>query len=325
MSTNDKVTTTRKSGDAALSSYPAGHSSAVLSSHASRDAYNSASHLLPYLKTGMTILDIGCGPGTISISFAKIVGPTGFVVGVDPSEDVIKQASERARSAGVNNVAFLVGDATQSLESTLEAVNRMTFDVVHANQVVQHVKDRFGFLREICRRANRPGGILSLREGDIASAIIYPEDPLLSTSWKNLYAKVSSSGGADPAAARQLHAYLRQIGVQPAEITYVGASAQAYGQSRDGRNATLSGSSGNGTDHAKAERQWWGQMWAQRTADHDGGFAQKAIQGGFATQRELDDIAQAWKMWSEHEDAYWVMIQCEVICVSGDAADHDGS
>ena len=76
--------------------YINGHQESVLRSHKWRTAENSAAYLLPHIKPGMRILDVGCGPGTISIDFAKRVGPQGSVVGVENSEDVIAEARATA-------------------------------------------------------------------------------------------------------------------------------------------------------------------------------------------------------------------------------------
>ena len=60
--------------------YTHGHGEAVLRSHTWRTAANSAAFLLPYLKPDMTILDVGCGPGTITADLATYV-PNGRIVG----------------------------------------------------------------------------------------------------------------------------------------------------------------------------------------------------------------------------------------------------
>src|SRR6188472_2086916 len=62
--------------------YTHGHHESVLRSHEWRTAENSAAYLLPHLQPGMDLLDVGCGPGTITLDLARLVAP-GHVVGVD--------------------------------------------------------------------------------------------------------------------------------------------------------------------------------------------------------------------------------------------------
>lgn len=70
-----------------------GHHESVLRSHTWRTAENSAGYLLPALEPGMDLLDLGCGPGTITLDLAARVAP-GRVVGIDAATDVIEQAVE---------------------------------------------------------------------------------------------------------------------------------------------------------------------------------------------------------------------------------------
>src|SRR2546423_15573858 len=66
--------------------YIHGHGDSVLRSHRWRTAENSAAYLLPHLRAGMRLLDVGCGPGTLTVDLARRVGSTGEVVGVELSE-----------------------------------------------------------------------------------------------------------------------------------------------------------------------------------------------------------------------------------------------
>ena len=80
-----------------LSTYKQGHHRAITSNHASRTAQEDAAFLLPCLKPGQRILDIGCGPGSITVGFAAYV-PGGSVVGVDLSDEIHSQAREHLTS-----------------------------------------------------------------------------------------------------------------------------------------------------------------------------------------------------------------------------------
>src|SRR4051794_38187755 len=112
--------------------YIHGHSDCVLRSHRWRTADNSAAYLLPRLGDGLRLLDVGCGPGTLTVDLARRVAPTGEVVGVDLSAAVVAEAAAHATSERVGNVTFQAGDF-RALD-----LPEQSFDVVHAHQVLQH-------------------------------------------------------------------------------------------------------------------------------------------------------------------------------------------
>src|SRR6516164_2973538 len=87
--------------------YTHGHHESVLRSHRWRTAENAAAYLLPDLEPQMRILDVGCGPGTITAGLADRV-PQGHVIGIDTAPGILEQASELARDRG--NLEFTTGD-----------------------------------------------------------------------------------------------------------------------------------------------------------------------------------------------------------------------
>src|ERR1700710_493587 len=90
---------------AVADTYTHGHHDSVLRSHRWRTAENSAAYLLPHLRSGMTLLDVGCGPGTLTCDLADRVGP-GRVLAVDVAEDVVEEARATAAERGTDNVTF---------------------------------------------------------------------------------------------------------------------------------------------------------------------------------------------------------------------------
>ena len=79
--------------------YTHGHDDAVLRSHRWRTAANSAGYLLDHLRPGLDLLDVGCGPGTLTVDLAARVAP-GRVLGVDVAPEVVADAAGHAREAG---------------------------------------------------------------------------------------------------------------------------------------------------------------------------------------------------------------------------------
>ena len=173
--------------------YTHGHHESVLASHRWRTAANSAAYLLPFVSPDHAILDVGCGPGTITLDLARHVSG-GHVVGLDTAVDAISAASEAAARAGTTNIRFECGDVGAL------PYDDGSFDVVHAHQVLQHLADPVAALREM-RRVCRPGGVVAARDADYAAMSWAPADPRLDR-WRQVYRRVALENGAQPDAAR---------------------------------------------------------------------------------------------------------------------------
>ncbi|GJE97199.1 S-adenosyl-L-methionine-dependent methyltransferase [Phanerochaete sordida] len=262
--------------------YTHGHSEAVLRSHSSRTATSSAAYLLPYLKPDMTILDVGCGPGTISADLATYV-PQGHITAMEYVADVLETARACASARGVRNISFSVGDA-QALPFP-----DASFDVVHAHQVLQHVADPVQALREM-RRVTRPGGLVAVRSIDFRATSWCPESPAMDC-WLALYLRVARGNGGTPDSGRRLHAWAREAGFDAARVQ-CSASTWCY--------------------HTPEERAWLGGVWAERTLHSD--FASSATKNGFAAQDDLQQVSRMWKAWAADEDGWLTMVHGEVIC-----------
>ena len=89
--------------------YTHGHHESVLRSHRWRTVENSAGYLLPHLAPGVDVLDVGCGPGTITIDIAGRVAP-GRVVGIDSAADAVEATRAAADEAGVAGLEVRVDD-----------------------------------------------------------------------------------------------------------------------------------------------------------------------------------------------------------------------
>lgn len=149
--------------------YSHGHHRSVVEDHARRTARDSAAFLIPHIKPTDTILDLGCGPGTITADLAELV-PQGRVVGGDPVESVLKQAAEYAQTRGLSNVTF------EKIDGNQLSFPDDSFDVVTCHQVLQHVNDPVGILKEM-RRVVKPGGIVAAREADYKVRMLFCAHP----------------------------------------------------------------------------------------------------------------------------------------------------
>jgi SAM-dependent methyltransferase len=260
--------------------YTHGHHDSVLRSHRWRTAENSAGYLLPLLVSGQSLLDIGCGPGTITLDLARRVAP-GQTVGVDRVGQPLVGARLDAIDQAVTNVAFTVGDVYQ-----LDFPDH-SFDVVHAHQVLQHLTDPLAALREM-RRVCRAGGIVAARDADYAAMTWYPADPRLDR-WLALYHQVAMDNGGEPDAGRRLLSWAHAAG-----FPEVSASASAWCYS-------------SGDD-----RTWWSGTWAERITES--AFAHQAIAGGFSDQEELAELAAAWRDWGAADDGWFAVLHGEILC-----------
>jgi len=259
-----------------LDTYTHGHQASAVDSHRNRTAANSAAYLLPLLRPGMTLLDVGCESGTITKDFAALVAP-GRVVGVDVDDAVLARA--RTEFGDVPGLEFAYGNVYQL------PFDDASFDVVHAHQVLQHLSDQVAALKEMAR-VTRPGGVIAVRETNYATLAWYPPVPELA-EWQALYRAVAHGNGAEPDAGPRLLAWAHAGG-----LTNVKASASAV-------------------CHAGDDAVAWGESWARRCVESS--FGAQAIERGMATRADLDRLAAGWRRWGNDPDAWYGVLHGEIL------------
>jgi SAM-dependent methyltransferase len=241
---------------------------------------NSAGYLEPYLKPGKSVLDVGCGPGTITVDLAARVAP-GKVTALELTAPALELARAEAARQGQDGVDFVVGDVHE-----LEFADG-GFDVVHAHQVLQHVADPVRALREM-RRVCRPDGVVAARDSDYAAFAWFPQLPELD-EWMALYQRVSRANGGEPDAGRRLLSWARAAGF--AEITAT-SSTWCFATPED--------------------REWWGGLWAERILRSD--LATQAVAAGVASERDLRRISAGWRAWAADPDGWLSITHGEILC-----------
>lgn len=251
---------------AAPQEYPHGHQPSVLKAHATRTAANSCAYFAQYLKPGARILDLGCGPGTITVDLANAVGKSGYVLGVDFAADAIAAAQQYAKQElqQAGQIAFAVGDL---FELDLPPAS---FDIVHAHQVLQHVNDPIGALKSLAKYC-KPDGIIAVRDADYSGMFWYPENAGISR-WRHIYTDTAKALGADPDAGRKLNSWAAAAGLE-----------------------IISATTSTWTYTSAAERSWWGNSQADRVLHS--AFAARAAAFG-ASQEEVSQLAAAWRDWA---------------------------
>jgi len=259
--------------------YTHGHHESVLRAHSWRTAENSAAYLLGSLQPGQNLLDVGCGPGTITVDLADRVAP-GRVVGIDAEAQVIQKAAELLGDGGKSNLTFTTGDVYAL------AFDDASFDVVHAHQVLQHLTDPHAALKEM-HRVLTPGGILAVRDSAYSAFTWAPAEPWLDR-WLELYHQVTARNGADADAGRHLLGWVQAAGFKDAQV-----------------------STSTWTFADPDSRAWWGGLWADRV--RLSAFADQAVDYGLSDRNELASIADAWRKWALKPDGFFVVLHCEVL------------
>ncbi len=259
--------------------YTHGHHESVLRSHASRTAENSAAYLIPHLTHGLSVLDVGSGPGTITADFARLVAP-GKVLGIDRAPDVVAAATALAREQHLANLSFDTGDV-YNLDFPDD-----TFDVVHAHQVLQHLTDPVAALTQM-RRVCKPGGTVAVRDADYRGMFWYPQPPEMD-EWMDLYQRVARHNQAEPDAGRRLVHWAMEAGftdITPSSANWLYATAE--------------------------ERAWLAGVWSERVIKS--GFAEQALAYGVADTADLERISVAWRHWGESADGWFIMPNGEIL------------
>ncbi len=260
-----------------VTKYTHGHHESVLRSHRRRTAADSAAYLLPHLDSGASLLDIGAGPGTITVDLATRVGR---VTATEVGDAELALSRDLAAEHGVSNIEFSVQDV-HALTFPDDA-----FDVVHAHQVLQHVADPVVALREM-GRVTRAGGLVAARDGDYAGFIWWPLLPELD-EWLRLYRTAARANGGEPDAGRRLLTWARSAG-----LTDVTATSSTWCYS------------------TPESRDWWGGMWAERVTDS--ALARQLVDTGLAATADLQRISAAWRAWADAEDGWISLVHGEII------------
>src|SRR5262245_36429606 len=101
---------------------------------AARTASKDAAFLMPHLRSGMQLLDVGCGPGSITLGRGE-VGAPGQVVGIDIQPALVEEARARAAAREVATARFEVADIYRL------PFPDSSFDAVFANGVLMHLRE----------------------------------------------------------------------------------------------------------------------------------------------------------------------------------------
>jgi ubiquinone/menaquinone biosynthesis C-methylase UbiE len=266
------------SSSQATEHYTHGHSPLATRVLGQRTVTSHAAFFTPYLKSGMSLLDCGCGPGSITLGFAQLVAP-GEVVGMDLAENQLEQARASAQAQGVANVRFETANVYE-----LPFPDNM-FDAVFSHAVVEHLRDPLKALQEM-RRVLKVGGLLGLRDADRAGELFWPPEPVLMNTHE-LWNRLMQHNGADPFIGRRLRSLLHDLGLQRVEA---GASYECHGSSESV------------------------QLVAETALSYfSGPFAEQVVALGWMERSDMEQVSAAWRAWGENPHAFWARSWCEAV------------
>ncbi len=249
---------------------------------AKRTSADYAAFFLPHLRPGMQLLDVGCGPGTITIDLAHVVAPGG-VIGIDIDPMQVKEARAMGAGRGVTKVRFEVGDAYRL------PFRDHSFDAVFAHTLLMHLREPVRALMEM-RRVLRPWGIVGIRDPDVAAGFYVPATPLQKQRGA-LHHRVTERNGGDFYLGRHLRRLLLEAGFVRAETT---ASTESAGSLESTRRVAA-------FDKIRLQ-----------------GFAKVALAEGWVTQATVDAMLADIDAWAEKPDAFFVSTWCEAVGWAGD-------
>jgi SAM-dependent methyltransferase len=246
----------------------------VVRQHAQRTAEEAAAFLLPSLRPGLRVLDVGCGPGSITRGLAERVAP-GRVVGLDLSRETLQVARRDAAARGLTNLAYREGSVYELPFADGE------FDVAYAHQVLQHLRERPAALREMVRVV-RPGGLVAVRDVDWGTAAYWPRDPGLDR-FLDVHQEAWRRNGGQPQMGRELRALFNAAGFAEVTIT---AAVWCYATPEE----TIA----------------WGDAYADRLLTSPMG--EGPVKHGLASRADVEAMAAAFRTWARHPDAFWAFV-----------------
>jgi len=256
-----------------------GYGNAATSIMSMRTAERHAAFFVPYLHPGMTVLDCGCGPGTITLGFAQLVAP-GQVTGTEIEEAQVALARQNAAKRQITNAQFEAAD----LYKLPYADN--TFDAVFISAVLGNLREPIRGVRE-AHRVLKPGGVLGIKEFDHGGDMLYPPDPLLG-KYGELYIRLRKENGHDPLSGRKVGELLFSAGFEELKFSAV---YESFTFPTLLTFAELS---------VELIKEGAGDIWAEAY-----------LSRGWTTREELQQMAEAWKRFANTPGAIFAAAWCE--------------
>ena len=244
---------------------------------AHRDAGRFLPFLLPHVRPGLDVLDVGCGVGSIALDLAPRIAP-GRIVGVDADEGQLEAAQRSAAERGIDNATFVTASVYEL------PFEDSTFDVVYANAVLMYVREQVRALAEM-RRILRPDGVAAVTDDDLGTVVISPERPELMLA-PRLFERAVAREGGNARYSRHLRTLMLEAGF--ARTEGVAHAPEVYGD--------------------LASTRWFAEFAVGLFTAPS--MADVIVGEGWATREELDAVISAVQEWGELPDAFASWLYC---------------
>lgn len=185
--------------------YTLGYDASALAFVSRRTLESHGAFFIEHLKPGMQVLDVGCGPGSITVGIASQVG-NGRVIGVDMSDSQVRLATQTAVQQGVSNAAFQTGSAYDLPFGDAQ------FDALFSHALIEHLKEPVRAMREYLR-VLKPGGVMGVATPDWSGFLYGPPSPALDAAVKAFEALQVGNGG-DVNVGRKLSQFAVDAGFE---------------------------------------------------------------------------------------------------------------
>jgi SAM-dependent methyltransferase len=240
-----------------------------------RSAERNAAFLLPSLRAGQRVLDVGCGPGAITRGLAERVAPDGEVVGVD--HDAAYVAAARERWSSVPGLRFEEADAAAL------PFEDGSFDVAFLHAVLQHVTSPEAVVAEV-RRVVRSGGVVGIADADLDGFLLHPQSDGLRAA-----TALDRRTRRNPDVGRRLPELL--LGAGFAEVQFLTST-----------NVVCGADAARGMAESSARR-------LEATP-----FVERArAQGWLADDDDPSELSAAWRTWAASPGAVFVTFWCQAL------------
>jgi SAM-dependent methyltransferase len=235
-----------------------------------RSAAEYADFVLPSIDARDRVLDVGCGPGSISVGLARVAG---HVTGIDVDEAEFADARAYAAEHEIDNLEFREG-SIYDLD-----VPDASIDVCTLCSMMETLDDPLAGLAEV-RRVLRPGGLLGASSIEYGGLILHgPGEPLLHRFYELRLPLWGAQGDVHPHRGRELRGLLVAAGFSQVEA---GTTYFSYGNEERVRTFGLG-----------------------RAADcRDEWYVDGLTEHGLADQNEIDSLDRAWTTWAESPDSF---------------------
>lgn len=260
--------------------YSRGYDSSVSKTHSWRTPENCCEYMLPLIKPTDKILDVGCGPGTITCGLSKYV-PSGSVTGIEPTPELLNEAKSTLDATDIRNVDFQLASAYKL------PFEDGSFDIIHCHQVLLHLETPELALSEM-KRVVKPTGYVCCKDADIELTTVYPEE--YNKTIKYYFMQKTKVSSTNPRRGRSLRELALSVGF---ELRHINASVSNWCVSNDN------------------DRKWFSDTYINRITNSLEVFV---LDNDSLNSEIKSKVIEGWKSWSCDEKGWFLIINGEIIC-----------